>query len=288
MSCQQEKDVVVTWRPTTFTALGVVALWFFLGWIVPHHFKVEGSAGVFGDMFGGVNALFSGLAFAGIIYTILLQRHELKLQRDELELTRAELKGQKEQLSAQNETFRQQNFENTFFQLLRLHNDIVNAIDLKSLNWRPGNRSKSTTERVTEGRDCFAIFHRRLIDSFDENKSANDSDPPESFGRIYSLVFYPDNEQNIGHYFRSLYNIVKFIDASAIPNKRLYTNLVRAQLSRFEVALLFYNCISPLGLEKFLPLVERYSLLKMINASDLFFDKHIMFYSESAYGKQGS
>lgn len=48
--------------------------------------------GVFGDMFGSVNALFSGLALAGIILTILLQRNELALQRQELKETRAELK----------------------------------------------------------------------------------------------------------------------------------------------------------------------------------------------------
>ncbi len=47
--------------------------------------------GTFGDMFGAVNTLFSGLAFAGVIYAILLQRQELSLQRKELELTRREL-----------------------------------------------------------------------------------------------------------------------------------------------------------------------------------------------------
>lgn len=47
--------------------------------------------GQFGDMFGVVNSLFSGLAFAGIIYTVHLQRKELGLQRQELSLTRAEL-----------------------------------------------------------------------------------------------------------------------------------------------------------------------------------------------------
>lgn len=47
--------------------------------------------GTFGDMFGAVNALFSGLAFAGIIYAIYLQTKELKLQRKELEQTRIEL-----------------------------------------------------------------------------------------------------------------------------------------------------------------------------------------------------
>lgn len=48
--------------------------------------------GQFGDLFGAVNALFSGLAFAGVIVTILLQREELRLQRLELSQTRAELR----------------------------------------------------------------------------------------------------------------------------------------------------------------------------------------------------
>lgn len=48
--------------------------------------------GLFGDMFGGINAVFSGLAFLGVIYAVVLQREELQLQRNELELTREELK----------------------------------------------------------------------------------------------------------------------------------------------------------------------------------------------------
>jgi hypothetical protein len=36
----------------------------------------------FGEMFGSINTLFSGLAFAGVIYTILLQRKELESQRE--------------------------------------------------------------------------------------------------------------------------------------------------------------------------------------------------------------
>jgi hypothetical protein len=47
--------------------------------------------GQFGDVFGAVNATFSGLAFAGLVYAILLQREDLELQRRELELTRQEL-----------------------------------------------------------------------------------------------------------------------------------------------------------------------------------------------------
>jgi hypothetical protein len=46
----------------------------------------------FGEAFGAIEALFSGLAFAGLIYTIALQRKELQLQRKELRLTRKELR----------------------------------------------------------------------------------------------------------------------------------------------------------------------------------------------------
>lgn len=70
--------------------------------------------GTFGDQFGAVNALFSGLAFAGLIYTIILQRRDLALQRQdlalqrkELELTRGELKNQTGQQEEQNNSSRQ-------------------------------------------------------------------------------------------------------------------------------------------------------------------------------------
>jgi hypothetical protein len=63
------------------------------------------SRGQIGDLFGGVNALFTGLAFAVLIYTIVLQRKELDVQREELRLSRNELRnsveaqmGQVEQL----------------------------------------------------------------------------------------------------------------------------------------------------------------------------------------------
>jgi hypothetical protein len=48
----------------------------------------------FGQSFGGIEALFSGLVFAGLIYAILLQRKELQLQREAQERSEASLKQQ--------------------------------------------------------------------------------------------------------------------------------------------------------------------------------------------------
>lgn len=73
-----------------FAGFMVSASWGLSWWLLGS--KTPDVRGTFGDMFGAVNALFSGFAFIGVIYAILLQRTELALQRDELSMTRAELK----------------------------------------------------------------------------------------------------------------------------------------------------------------------------------------------------
>jgi len=50
-----------------------------------------------GDLFGSLNALFSGLAFTGVIITIMMQSRELALQRRELKQS---VKAQRDQAAA--------------------------------------------------------------------------------------------------------------------------------------------------------------------------------------------
>lgn len=68
----------------------VVVIWALSGYLIS---VIEpGDRGTFGDMFGAINALFSGLALFGIIISILIQQKELNSQREELEQTREEFK----------------------------------------------------------------------------------------------------------------------------------------------------------------------------------------------------
>lgn len=95
-------------------------------WIATYFLlKNKPQRGTLGDMFGITNALFSGLALGGIIFTILLQKKELGYQRDELRETRKEF-------VIQNKTLKTQRFENTFFNLLSIHNTIVSSIDFET------------------------------------------------------------------------------------------------------------------------------------------------------------
>jgi len=247
--------------------MSIIAIWL-LSLFLLNDLPERGS---FGDMFGAVNALFSGLAFAGVIIAILLQKNELSLQRKELELTRGELKGQRSEMALQNKTLLKQSFENTFFQLLGLQQEIINSIDLRAGGGR-----------VTNGRDCIKVFYQRLGQKYKALQNTNDNNELELIKQAY-LEFYGENQSEIGHYFRSLYHIIKLIDQSDVDNKRLYTNLVRAQLSSYELTLLFYNCISDLGLDKFKPLIEKYALFKNLSGSLLIRADHRELYLPNAY-----
>lgn len=230
--------------------------------------------GQFGDMFGALNTLFSGLAFAGIIYAIILQKKELVLQRKELKYTRDELKGQKEQLQAQNQTMEKQNFENSFFQMLRFHSDIVNNMTLIDL----ANQ---------QGRDCFkTLFEDFMYSAYISAHNKNIGADPIIIARAAYSEFFSQYQAYMGHYFRNLYSIVKFVNESKMDNKKDYTRIVRAQLSSYELLLLFYNSLQE-DYKKFKVLIERYALLENMDLSLLIKpDDHVKLYDESAYGDQ--
>jgi hypothetical protein len=235
--------------------------------------KDDPDRGTFGDMFGAVNALFSSLAFATLIYTIWLQRHELSLQRKELALTRKELRGQREQMETQNATLLVQRFEDTFFQLLRVHNEIIGAMDLI------GRR-----DNVTRSRDCFKVFFERFKKDFEDRPFEGNTRHDLAAAQEAYVGFYEAHQHELGHYFRHLYHIVKFVKTSHIDEKQRYVSLVRAQLSSYELALLFYNCLSEHGRDKFKPLVDEFALFKNLPPRLLLRESHPSAYAPSAFG----
>lgn len=88
----------------------VVLIWLFFGWIYLMDVPLS-QAGKFGDKFGAVNALFSGLAFTALFYTILLQRRQIKEQGEALRKTQVLALGQASALKTQQ-------FESAFYSLL--------------------------------------------------------------------------------------------------------------------------------------------------------------------------
>ena len=237
---------------------GVVGLWWLSAFVVYKQLGFEKWAerGVFGDSFGAINSLFSGLAFAGVIFTILLQRKELQLQRKELEEARKEYAGQRKQLEVQSVVMEQQRFENTFFGLLKTLNDILKGTVLPE-----------QIGVTFEGADA----HQAILASIDSQYSRYDPKrrkewgPVETYRRAF-LEIYKKNGEKFIHYMNLLQQIVEFVDKSSMSNKMFYTNIVKAQLTHHQVGLLFHFGLSEHG-ESFKKLIEQYGLLKHLSVA---------------------
>ncbi len=239
------------------------------------NFSEKINATKFGDLgsflSGSVGTIWTLVSVLLFYLALRLQSKELGLQRDELELTRNELSGQKAQMVKQNETLSNQQFENTFFQLIQIHTNIVNSMDLR----KQGDLSKITSR----GRDCFHSFYKMFGSKV--NVSSTLADTISAYDS-----FFQTHESDLGHYFRNLYHIIKFVHNSDIKSKQTYSNFVRAQLSSYELVMLFYNCLSPYGKEKFKPLIEEYALLKNMNTDLVINQNHLQEYDSKAYKSQ--
>lgn len=73
-------------------------MWFSAWFMTPYFLPELESRGQFGDQFGAVNALFSGLAFAVIFCSLYAQHEAMKEQKKQFE---AELREQKVQFERQ-------------------------------------------------------------------------------------------------------------------------------------------------------------------------------------------
>jgi hypothetical protein len=270
-STEQEPDIV---GAILALAIAIISIQVLVGLAVYLFFGKWNEAGVFGDAFGAVNALFSGLALAGVIVAIFLQRIELRYQREELGLTREELHGQREELASQSVSMRRQTVESTFFQLLSLLNEIARTI-----------KANAGTNTPYDGYQAFYVAANQLTSRYVNTGPFEGSDKikHDSITAIFRDVCLSDNS-DFGHYFRTLYHIIKFVDSSEeIKDKHRYTAFVRAQLSAPVLTLLFFNGLSEFGRYKFKKLVETYALLEHMPEPDPI-PRLKYLYEDSAFG----
>ena len=258
----------------------VLAIWY-LGWRwidnnvgspASSDLVLEHAKGLFGDKFGAVNALFSGLAFAGIILTLLLQRRELSLQREEL--------------SNQGKEASKRRFEDTFFNLVKLQNEITGQLDTASGHGRDAHKTFYLS--IVESDPYFSTF--RALQSLDRREAiaiktpgvtrdaalskldvAGQSTISDALAKIPDAFdqFVDENQamhdqkvkaacdkawlkhmDSLSPYFNNFHLILKYIDEAKGVNeeeKRGYADILRAQLSGVELASLFYRALATDG-----------------------------------------
>ncbi len=230
--------------------------------------------GQFGDMFGVLGAVFSGLAFAGLIVTLIqqhddlkLQREDLRLQRQEIAQTNLELALQRKEMEEQNKTIMLQRFETTFFNMLRSLNEVRNDIKYSGdFDLRTG------TTKVIEGKDAIERIYQL---GFSLIKKHGYNDP---FIKNY-----------MSHYFRHLIQTLKIIDVANIlsyQEKCYYTEIVSSHMSLHEMCAFFYYCLSDEAKDKTKILVEKYALFKILNNGETISKEELSLFSDGAFIQQ--
>ena len=211
-----------------------------------------------------------------MIVAFILQRYELKLQRKELKDNRAEMAQQTKQFEAQNKNLEIQRFENLFYNMLNLQQNIVEGLryeyydeDHVTVALERGSKTdKHFIQREVKGRDVFRYLFEYMALRIDGVRPFNGYRNFLHFKGLndYDTTWVPTY---FDHYFRHLYKIVQFVDDQAMgfEEKYKYVSFLRGTLSRYELVWLYYNTLYP-DFYKFKVLIERYSLLKGLR-SDL-------------------
>ncbi|ROO12126.1 hypothetical protein BK673_06165 [Pseudomonas fluorescens] len=186
-------------------------------------------SGTFGDSFGVLNALFTGLGFAGLLITIFLQREDLRLTRSELSETRKEIK-------FQSVTFQQQQFEDSFYRVLALYKDNLSKLSI---------RKDGLSEGAVQGVDALSYLIYKFEGAWSK---CNLSDFPESEDEkdeyIYTLykvcrsIFVRQSR-----YVETLNALLVMIDEDcfSLERRECYWRILASQLTVYEVKYLFYQ-----------------------------------------------
>lgn len=282
------------------TFLGIISI-LFIAFVVGFYIQNFGYLGIstkqevwaqFGDFVGGtLNPILAFFAFIALLYTIKLQSDSLQMSKNELQATREELKesriaqqSQSKTLELQNKATNLQIFENSFFQLNKLFNEIKNNLYVD----------------VSQGAEVGTVFINDIsyhcFPEYIENNVVTIGEFKGSYAVKKFIIFfdylYEKNyeklnrhfESNTGAYFGHAYQVLKFIDKSIIFDKQRYVNIFRAQFTKDELEFLFYHCLGKIGKRKFKPLLEQYQFFEHIIINEEI-ESNILEYKRIVFGK---
>ena len=269
MRVESDNQPNLNWCLWFKTVIFVVIIWIGISsmfwWISCWNHEL---AAQIGDSFGSVNALFSALAFAGVIVAVFLQKKELQLQREELASTREELKGQKEQM-------RIQNFDSTFFQLMNFLSSIADATTYTAVD-------KDNLIHHT-GRKSFEEYYHDLLRRLKSPPTNLGDYEAEDHVKHHYNSFYQEHKSILGRYFDQIRNTIVFIESSQTESEQFYAGLLESQLSTYEKMLLFYHAFCD---QKFKQLIEKFGLLRSVSKEELWELDRFNPYDEQAFGQE--
>lgn len=214
----------------------------------------EEKIGQFGDFFGGVIGTLFSLVGVILFYISLKEQRKdfttnqkgLEMQLDafkqqikEFELQRDELKETRKIFEQQTKTMRNQQFESNFYSLL---NVFIN------------NRTKFVEKDLFEN----------VVTKMRKDVSLESIDKTSKSIHSNYYTVYLANRADLAMYFMTLYRLFKIIEECPnfdLNEKTYYHKILRSQISKDELLVLYYNYHSNFG-KKPLPIALKYNYFK--------------------------
>ena len=219
----------------------------------------------FGVYFGGVlGPSLSALTLAAVVYTLVLQIRQLEASDKEkailqgrLDAATAVQRDTAKGLSDQLKMTREHAAVSTFFEMVRLQHELTDGL-------RHGNLA---------GRGALMSIYLHLKNFYTGFAGARPHAPQQpSVAEHDKLVFdlyLRESNFEFAHYFSNLWQIFKYVQESEIADKQRFADIVRSQMTAYELGLLFYYASSSYGSE-IKPLLSTYGTFKYMTPDILF------------------
>ncbi len=255
--------------------------------------------GTYGDSFGALNTLFSGLAFCGVIYSVIMQTQELKLTREEFKGQREEFEKQNEILEnqriiteqqqkilkEQHEELMRQNIANQFFSLMEERRQKIYQFNITVLNpedygyrmWETG-LIDSASIKYFSGYSVFTYYHKNFNNLIGFIPARFLSDRiPEGW-----INLNESTDEIFTSHFALLVVILDFLDKSnTLLGKSNYLfNILMSNFHTHELTVLFWAGFVN---DEIKLLIEKHSLLANLTDYEIL-DVACGYYKKDVFG----
>ena len=239
--------------------------------------STEGSARI-GDSIGGITAPFVGVLAVLATFWAFWAQYEYNKRQYKYMV--------KEQ------------FDHAFYEMLSIHESITDSLRLEVAEqvFMNGTVTNQREEVVKTGRAVFRFMYEEMTVYEDEMVGKYTFANKKQYVGLKGLFEghqnpYPIYETNhnvsgLDHYFRQLYSTIKMIKENEdldFSAKYYYTSILRSTLSQYELIMLYHNCLSSNGRERFKPLIEEFAILNNIREDLLASTARLDEYKDTAY-----
>lgn len=213
------------WWLAPIAAMGLI-FWVFYQGYFPLKGKDITERGQFGDSFGVLNSLFTGLGFGGLVVTLLIQQRQLRHQESEIKLQR--------------ESEQTAHYEGTLHRLIELYATTLGEVSSRNEGLRSRAVLRGSTARAFEAvkREKAHLVPLKMQERYNAKKLNSEDEMFLDylyFRNFKILAFEIDRQGRLVETLKVLLRHLVYAVPPHVPTKA-YCDLVGSQLTHVEVS----------------------------------------------------